>query len=371
MCVLRKLGGGKNRCCSKEERRNQFRGKLLLGSQGGRFLLGLFGVAGTCGTALMAQSSLTFDAHTHTSYHLAESEDLYQLTQVDMARMLPVQKSIRESRHLDTNGMFSISREVLAVSGNQFMTHEVGQTTHTHAFGVITRNADGDTLLHLPYDGDYWHPDTVAPPFAIQSLFTDPFAGLDSMIGTMPPGMITQGPGYVKVLWPNGDETTYYPEYLIVKHEILMADSTWLRHGIRYQVLDGDIMVPLKEVKETSLLSEYGLCITEKVVTDYDGYIVNSGNPGGIRESTVGFRSGDLHLFPNPVHDLLQVTAHWAEGPSQITVFSIDGRQVLAQTSRADKDRYVLQVGHLPPGTYYLRIADASGHIRTASFVRF
>lgn len=318
----------------------------------------------------VSQSSLSYISHSRTSFTVAGGADLSLLTQVDMARMLPVQKSIRQSRELDVNGAYSTMREVLFVSGNDFMTHEVGHITTADDSGVTTRNALGDTILHLAYDGDYWNPDTNVNPIVLQSLFTDPFAGLDSMIGTMPPGMITHGPGYVTVVWPGGDQTTYYPEYLIVKHEIHMEDSTVAKHAIRYLELDGGVMVPLKEVKETPLRSEYGLCISEKIVTDYAEYIVDTGNQGELRQSAVVMKNEDLHLFPNPVHDLLQVSANWAEGQSQITVYSVDGREVLSQYSRADKDRYVLQVGGLPPGAYLLRIVDDAGQVRTSRFIR-
>jgi hypothetical protein len=175
----------------------------------------------------------------------------------------------------------------------------------------------------------------------------------------------------VTVLWPGGDQTTYYPEYLIVKHEIHMEDSTVIQHAIRYQELGQGVMAPLREVREIPRLSEYGLCITEKIVTDYDGYVVDTGDDGGLRQSDTDMQSPELHVFPNPVHDLLQVAANWAVGQSQITVYSVDGREVLAQSNRADKDRYVLQVGHLPSGTYYLRIVDQTGNIRTAAFMRY
>jgi hypothetical protein len=161
------------------------------------FVIGLFLAALmlACTANVLAQSSMTFNAHSRTSFTVTQGADLSQLTQVDMARMLPVQKTILENRQLDTSGALTITREVLFVSGNNFMAHEVGHITTADDTGVVTRNAQGDTILHLGYDGDYWHPDPNGYAIALQSLFTDPFAGLDSMIGTMPPGMIAQGPG--------------------------------------------------------------------------------------------------------------------------------------------------------------------------------
>lgn len=82
--------------------------------------------------------------------------------------------------------------------------------------------------------------------------------------------------------------------------------------------------------------------------------------------------AGQLHIFPNPAQDVLQVEfADW--GPSvQLSIFNAFG-QLVHQTPRT-ADNYeeafparAIDIQHLPQGTYFLK-ADNGREMRTAKF---
>lgn len=83
-----------------------------------------------------------------------------------------------------------------------------------------------------------------------------------------------------------------------------------------------------------------------------------------VREPDV---AGTLHLFPVPARETLSVqAAGYEEG--RYEVYSIDGRQVLAGVVPGKE--FVLHIGTVPAGLYFLRLYDKHGGSETTSFVR-
>ena len=108
------------------------------------------------------------------------------------------------------------------------------------------------------------------------------------------------------------------------------------------------------------------VCMSENEIIQYGS---NTGNPGdcSIFLSTVEqtAENADLRVFPVPASDLISVQST-VGGPFDIEALTIDGRSVLRERLVGE----VLAVGHLPSGTYVLRVVDAGGGMHVIRFAK-
>ena len=77
-----------------------------------------------------------------------------------------------------------------------------------------------------------------------------------------------------------------------------------------------------------------------------------------------------LHLFPNPSAGNVHLTGLSA-GRADVSVFNLLGQQIHTMALIAGPDgTTTLSLPGLPPGTYFLRVTDTEGILRTARFTR-
>lgn len=74
-----------------------------------------------------------------------------------------------------------------------------------------------------------------------------------------------------------------------------------------------------------------------------------------------------LHVFPNPVKDILRITG-LSSGVHQLDILSPDGR--LLRTHSLAGNSAVLPMDRLVPGMYLLTVLDPEGHVGVARFVK-
>ncbi len=74
--------------------------------------------------------------------------------------------------------------------------------------------------------------------------------------------------------------------------------------------------------------------------------------------ATQDFTKNDLKVYPNPVHDVLQVSAH--EPVVEMSLYNLLGQLVLQQTG-FDAKQAELPTLNLPAGKYILKVATKNG----------
>lgn len=122
-----------------------------------------------------------------------------------------------------------------------------------------------------------------------------------------------------------------------------------------------DIDTSLGEDCTTGDFSDRGLMVGTEDALELEGVCFGYCVPC----TTVGLNdkalAGQVALFPNPAKDELQVAYQLEEleGPLMLQLFDVLGRQVLQQQEgQASNGTVTLAVGHLPSGTYHLRMTS-------------
>jgi len=79
----------------------------------------------------------------------------------------------------------------------------------------------------------------------------------------------------------------------------------------------------------------------------------------------------ELHLYPNPVKDLLNIDfgTMWPEN-SIIRIYSCSGQEVFSKTLTGKTKNTAINVSHLPDGIYFIRTVDNENNIITGKFIK-
>lgn len=191
--------------------------------------------------------------------------------------------------------------------------------------------------------------------------------------------VLTGGPNVDTKLWRNDTNTTNN----WVTFNLIGTISNRPAIGARVEVTAGGITT-VKEVSGgagrgsfNSLPLEFGLANAnsiERVVVRW---------PNGDREEFLSFSSvnqfhnltegtgnllsldensftSDIKIFPNPVSDILKIDTNQANHIENIRIFSTLGQQVF-NLSSFNLDSATIDLAHLAPGMYFLKISTQSG----------
>jgi aminopeptidase N len=106
--------------------------------------------------------------------------------------------------------------------------------------------------------------------------------------------------------------------------------------------------------------------IVVDVVVDPDNHVLHK-TGSVVIEGVEEHAAGGFSMFPNPAHDRLALAFSGEAREGRVTVFNLDGRQVLEQTFSGAT--VLLEVDRLPPGLYLIRI-EADNGVMAGRFIR-
>jgi len=135
-----------------------------------------------------------------------------------------------------------------------------------------------------------------------------------------------------------------------------------------------DIAVPVTDLPSVNAPSDhygFSLPVIEEVMLSYDVPYSEYDACGLPKPGTTGLAmqpgTQAIALFPNPVHNTLQVQTG-DDREAVVTIYDLTGREVLRE--KVTGASFSLPVVSLVPGVYGLRITDRKGQVQHARFVK-
>lgn len=111
-------------------------------------------------------------------------------------------------------------------------------------------------------------------------------------------------------------------------------------------------------------VSSWDMNMPNRICDSYVAVNISCSAPTGIPQISAG---QFISIFPNPASDLVHVTAN--EPLKNMIVTDPLGKTVLAQTDINPADP-ILQIAHLPAGTYFIQVGLESGAHKTFLFIK-
>ncbi|MEN0003151.1 MAG: T9SS type A sorting domain-containing protein [Bacteroidota bacterium] len=165
-----------------------------------------------------------------------------------------------------------------------------------------------------------------------------------------------------------------YRNYIIERQQIQKGRT---KSNIRveyYKVLDQDRYIPKLRTERTSTYTRTGRCIERIQTVAYSNYRFSSRGKGFKPGALVAPATADVELaeklqvYPNPVHDLLQVQLPptYQNGKAvTLEIIDLTGSSIYRQLVFPEDSSANLKVGHLPKGVYFVKaVQDQATKVR-------
>lgn len=262
--------------------------------------------------------------------------------------IIPAGKTVTVSSNITYNGVLTITvaGTLFFSGGGAKLKMACGSLVEILAGGVLYGNNNGNsqtiTICNITY-WSYGFDGTIHGPAAFPGTVM-PVALLDFNVRSLP--------GQVLCEWSTATEQH------CARFEVWAAqDPTQLTYaGSLAGQGDSNMRVDYTWVDPEP---RTGLWFYQLRQVDHDGTTTHL----GIR--SVHVEPARAMVWPNPATDLLHIVTP-NPGPTRV----LDAAGQVVMTLSATEDRHVLQVGHLPQGTYYLRTANNGGQGLRFAIVR-
>jgi hypothetical protein len=234
-----------------------------------------------------------------------------------------------------------------------------GWRQYQHEFTAEVSTTNDITLaLHITGTDDYWFDDfrvwEVVDEINSATINT---AGnrvvLDFNINLTPPESGEQMPFLVY-----STENNYF-----VSEVLPLAESDKLNLNLDERVLaDEEITV---EYIPGTLRSSAGI--------EVQAFTIEAVNNSAYTEPIDNLetkQSGGLRVYPTIVSDLINIELNNGMKISLISLLDQSGRIIQSTDSKPDSDCYSMNIDHLRPGIYFIRVMDSAGNVYNARIIK-
>ncbi len=165
-------------------------------------------------------------------------------------------------------------------------------------------------------------------------------------------------PVYDILVYPgNGDSVLFIGNHIGV-YASLDAGTSWKRVGENMPFLEV-FDLEINESEKTLIAATFGKSIMTFPLNDVFKTIVS------VSDQII---TNDIHVFPNPANDMIQVNDFDETNVSEFVILNRLGQTIMKSTM-PDKLRQGIQIGSLQNGLYYLQVRSGNT-IRIASFIK-
>ncbi len=324
-------------------------------------------------SGLMAQSGISYEIHSKTQYSIPAGTDLNLLSQSDLATMQPYEEIVSKSIQISEDGNLIKESKVMNAKGDPVRKKEVGYKTITSETGIKTYKPDGSILLEIPFDEILSEAHIEEGNTYIQQtdmLTLNPFAALDNLLSAVPEDKVTIMGGTISIDMGDGFTREYIPEWMIIVDNI--TDESGFEITIRdvFKTLqDGSIVLGSRTIL-TSRTNYAGVIITEEQRLEYKNYNISRSPQIEFRESEAEKIKLPIVVYPNPVQEILLVRGLESPLPVEVTIFTIQGQEVLKSTKSAGLDQLIIPVSHLTEGQFIINLRNNNDLNHTMSFIK-